>query len=62
MNVRKLLHMGSKSRGEINKVKEKYEEVKADDVRVERLQKRVNKIIDENNLAPTIMKALGAQQ
>lgn len=61
MNLRRLL-FGKKSRGEINEVKEKFEEVKADDIRVERLQSRVNRIMNENNLAPTIIKALGVQK
>jgi hypothetical protein len=54
--------MRSKSRDEINEVKEKFEEVKADDIRVQRLGKRVDKMMSENNFAPTIIKALGVQK
>jgi len=62
MNLRRLLCMRSKSRDEINEVKEKFEEVKADDIRVQRLGNRVDKMMSENNFAPTIIKALGVQK
>lgn len=38
---------------------ERLEEIRADDARVDALVRRQMKVIRENSLAPTIMRALG---
>lgn len=52
----------SSSHDELLQAKEKLESVKADDIRIDKLGKRVDKILDENNLAPAIMRALGVNR
>lgn len=46
---------------EVEKAQEKLEQVRRDDVRVDKLLKRTSKLIAENNLAEAVIKALGAQ-
>ena len=62
MNLRKLFCWRNGSDEEKEEAKQKYNEVSADDARVARLDRRVNRIMNENNFAPAIMKALGAKQ
>lgn len=39
----------------------KYEQVVQDDQRVDNLEDRTNRILEENNLARTVIRALGAR-
>jgi Trk K+ transport system NAD-binding subunit len=45
----------------LEQAEHKLELVEQDDARVARLAKRTARLIAENNLAPAVMKALGAQ-
>jgi len=40
---------------------ERLEAIEADDARVDKLQRRADRIMRENNLAPMIMRALGVR-
>lgn len=46
-------------RTELEEAQRHHDEVVADDERVDDLEKRTNRIIRENNLAPIVMRALG---
>lgn len=51
----------SQTAQELEKMDSRLEQVERDDVKVNRLGRRIDKLIAENNLAPTVMKALGAR-
>jgi len=45
-----------------NEAKERFEAVVHDDERVDRIVRRSQKLGRENNLGPTVMRALGVQR
>ncbi len=47
---------------EVVEAHRRLERVKADDIRVDALSRRTNKIVRENGLGPAIMKALGVDR
>lgn len=47
---------------QVAEARERLEAIERDDVRVQRLEIRTQKILHENNLAPVIMKALGIRR
>lgn len=47
---------------DVIEARERLEAIKRDDERVARLERRTSKILRENNLAPSIMDALGVRR